>query len=449
MFRSLRIKLTLINMSIIASLFLLLTTGSYLLAKNYLIRGSDVFLQDMLQAILQGKIEDLPPKILPPANAQNRGIPKEPPIFQDIGPSGNPDSHNILSIYAPPKRRAPVNDFFVRTNVSGSIILASTSTPLKNAKLSVLVSKALITSQAQKGMLELDQKNYLYYKHMSGHGQSALILFHDFTQEQEILQTLLLALLFTGIICLIFSFFGSLYMANRAIIPIQKAWEQQKVFLADASHEFRTPISIIQTNLEVVLEDEQQTIKSQMKWLKNIKDEIGWMTSFVDSLLFLARSDSQQQLLESRQFSLDQTIAAAVEAFKPIAASRQIGLDMEINDTILFYGDESKIKQLVGILLDNAVKYTKSGGNILIELIKNGNNAVLDLSDTGIGIKSDHIDKIFNRFYQIEQSRTNKGAGLGLSIAKWIVEKHKGSIHVSSTPGLGTTFRICLPLNMS
>ncbi|EGO62561.1 sensor histidine kinase [Acetonema longum] len=274
-----------------------------------------------------------------------------------------------------------------------------------------------------------------------------LIIFEDITREQNTLHILIATLSATGVVCLALSLFGSLFMANRAMVPIQTAWQQQKDFLADASHELRTPLAIIQTNLEVVRENQTATVSSQDNWLRNIQEETACMTKLVKSLLFLAQADSRQQLLVRNDFSLNQMVTAAAEAFQPLAASQGITLNVSVEAGIRYYGDEAKIRQLIGILLDNAIRHTPPDGKIRVQLEQSKSAAALSVADSGEGISSEHLDKIFERFYQVDKSRAKGGAGLGLSIAKWIVESHRGTIRVASEPGAGTTFSVFLPLN--
>ena len=216
--------------------------------------------------------------------------------------------------------------------------------------------------------------------------------------------------------------------------------------MADASHELRTPLAIIQTNLEVVLSDPEETVASQADWLNNIQEELRQMTFLVSSLLFLARADSKPNVLDSRDFALNQTVTRVSEAFKPAAAAKDIRIETTAMDKVICHGNESNIRQVMEILLDNAVRHTPSGGRVKLDLGKTEKKIHLTVSDTGEGIPPEHLDKIFDRFYQVDSSRSNGKAGLGLSIAKCIIENHGGTIRVASKPGQGTVFTILLPL---
>jgi signal transduction histidine kinase len=239
---------------------------------------------------------------------------------------------------------------------------------------------------------------------------------------------------------------GSLFMAKRAIAPIQNAWQQQKNFLADASHQLRTPLAIIQTNLEVVLSNPQETVASQMDWLNNVQEELQQMTGLVSSLLFLARLDSGQWTMEKTHFWLDKVVIHLSEVFRPAAAIKSINLDTSITGQVICYGDESNIRQVIEILLDNAIRHTPANGKISLNLQQSEKKILLTITDNGEGIAPEHLSKIFDRFYQVDDSPSKGKAGLGLSIAKSIINNHGGTLLVTSILGKGTTFTIELPL---
>lgn len=169
------------------------------------------------------------------------------------------------------------------------------------------------------------------------------------------------------------------------------------------------------------------------------------MHKIVDSLLFLARADSNQQLLDKQLFSLNAALIRAVDPFEPLAAAKGITLEVLAKTALSCYGDEMRLKQVICILLDNAIRHTPRGGKISIQLSQLNQETVLTVTDSGEGIEAKHLDKIFDRFYQVDNSRSKGGSGLGLAIAKLIVESHNGYIQVHSSPGAGTTFIVHLP----
>jgi signal transduction histidine kinase len=470
MFRKLRLKLALINATIIFLLFLLLIVGTYYYSHEKIIYFSDALSERLMYDLKTGLITDLPmPHEMPLDKSKENDFshpPHEMPQNKTIAPQPRPNmpSDDIKEKeFSPPPREKPFekndktlpvptfmerppgpNFFFLRISPDGAISSQSSYQPLNNDKRNELLTLVLKDNMT-KGEIFLNKREYRYWKASMDNSPDTILLFQDFTQENHILYIQLMALALTGLICLLLSLFGSFLMARRATIPIQQAWQQQKDFLSDASQELRTPLTVIQTNLDIVLDSQEETVASQEKWLRNIQESSSDMAKLVDSLLFLARSDSKQQLLEQVSFSLTQALVETAATFEPLAKTKGLALDVFAPTDVITLGDKDRIKQVVCILLDNAIRHTSSG-KISLALKQVANNATLTVTDSGEGIGPEYIDKIFDRFYQVDKARSKGGAGLGLSIAKCIVENHKGTIQVASTPGFGTTFTIGLPI---
>lgn len=260
-------------------------------------------------------------------------------------------------------------------------------------------------------------------------------------------------LIISCIVFLALAFIGSVLLANSAIEPIKKAWKRQLDFTADASHELRTPLAVIQTSLEIILENEEESVKSQKEWLENIVVEHKRMANLVEDLLTLSRGDTNQQVLNVEDIDIEEITNEVKREFSPIAIKRGIEIETVMKGTLSFEGDRKRIKQLFIILVDNAIKCMGRPGKITVEasyrqygLVNRGKEVVLQVSDTGQGIAKEHLQKIFERFYRVSASRSEEGSGLGLAIAKWIVDSHGGSIKVSSEVGEGTQFMIQLPI---
>ena len=433
MFYKLRLKLTLINAAIIATLFLLLTAGTYYAFYNGIVRHSQEQARGTMNEIIAGSIVDLPSSQI--SSLQNFP-PPHPPL---------PNLAFFLesNLPLPPKQFGPFF-FFVKCSSDGTITFQSSNQPLPANDLAVLTSKTL-QDKAPQGKVSAEKGDYPYLKAKRDDTSETIILFQDFTHENQILRLQLTALMSTGIFCLLLALAGSFFMARKAMIPIQEAWQQQKNFLSDASHELRTPLAVLQTNLEIVLANPDKTVASQHQWLKNIQEESAQMADLVNSLLFLARAASDQQPIKKQLFSFTALLDRMAAAFDPIAKAKGLKLLIPATPDFTIYGDEAKIKQLLTILLDNAFRHTPNGGKITVSLAQAGNDTILTVADTGEGISPEALDKIFDRFYQADKSRNKGGAGLGLSIAKWIVENHGGTITADSEPSFGATFTIYLP----
>lgn len=426
MFRNLRLKLTLVNMSIIALLFLLLTTSAYFLVQDRMERNSQLFMERIADDLIRGFPMGPPPLGDPPPV---RPLPDAPPPPPPGGPP--PDRPHHLGGPLPLV-------FFVKLDANDNIVSFSPFLSLSDSYLSGLVDESLDTDK-ERGTMEFRQTEYAFLKAPLPKNQGMFIIYKDLSHDNEALQLMITALSCTGLLCVILSFFGSLLVANKAMHPIQQAWQQQKDFLADASHELRTPLSVIQMNLEAIRANPEEAVYQQAKWLDNISEVTFGMSKLVDSLLFLARVDSRQQLLQKEPFALHQAVGLAASLFLPMAEGKQITLLIQTAEEVRYCGDEAKIRQVVGILLDNAIRHTPENGSISISLTCQQQTAILTVTDTGEGIEDKHLDKIFNRFYQVDSARAKGGTGLGLSIAKWIVESHGGTITATSIPGTATT----------
>lgn len=448
MFRKLKLQFILTNLAIITALFVSITTGAYILLQINMINHAEFFAKRLVMGINSGIFPEFPIRDDERPHYFINQLPHFNNNEYDAGPP-NDDSHRQLRGPGPSfdNHRLPLPPVFhVKTNLTGRIIFQSPGQPFDAVHLTALVQQVFKNSQ-NIGIINFRHSKYFYYKTLLPKQSGKLIVFQNLKQEKNIQQSLVISLVITGIIFIILAMAGSLFMAKRAIGPIQNAWQQQKNFLADASHELRTPLAVIQTNLEVVLNNPQETIASQIDWLHNIQEEIQQMTVLISSLLFLARVDSKACITDKKLFSFDKVVARVSEAFTPAILAKSIKLTTSITGKIICDGDESNIRQVLEILLDNAIRHTPAGGEISLYLQQTDKKIILSITDTGEGIAAEHLGKIFDRFYQADPSRSKGKAGLGLSIAKCIIENHGGTINVASRPGSGTTFTIQMPLS--
>ena len=232
---------------------------------------------------------------------------------------------------------------------------------------------------------------------------------------------------------------------NEMLDRLQSSFDQQNVFVSNASHELRTPIAVIQgyANLLQRWGKEDRAVLDES--IDAIKSESDFMMELAEKLLFLARADKSDQALQKAPFALDELIEEVLKETRLIDSEHNIISDM--NEPVLINGDRSLIKQALRVFLDNSIKYTPAAGSIRLNSRAVDRKAFITIDDTGIGIAKEELPYIFNRFYKSDKARTreNGGAGLGLSIAKLIIEKHQGKIHVDSSPGQGTRVLIMLP----
>lgn len=259
--------------------------------------------------------------------------------------------------------------------------------------------------------------------------------------EQTLLEHLTEVMPIVSIVGAVIAVLAGFFLAGRALIPIRDAWEKQQRFVADASHELRTPLAVMQMNTEIMLRYPKHTIEEESETISAILKELRRTSNLVSHLLTLARSDNNELQIKQEKFALDKTIQEMVGHFRMFAEMKHITIHASIDDDISFIGDEERIRQLLVILLDNAIKYTPDKGKITVSCHKRQNNIELVITDTGIGISKKDLPYVFDRFYRGDKvrSRAEGGTGLGLSIAKWIVGAHHGKINILSTLGVGTS----------
>jgi len=235
---------------------------------------------------------------------------------------------------------------------------------------------------------------------------------------------------------------------NEMLGRIETAFLRVTQFTADASHELRTPVSLIRTEAELALRRSRGEAEYK-EALRHILGEAERTTLLIDQLLELARADSRHEALDLQTVDLGQVSHNVADSWRQVAAMRNLQFSENIcqeNASVL--GDKTLLRRLTDILLDNAFKYTSSPGSVRLTLEQLDESAVITVKDSGVGIAHEDQQRIFERFYRVDKSRSRAqgGTGLGLAIAQWIVSQHHGSITVQSNPGEGATFRVNLPL---
>ncbi len=236
-------------------------------------------------------------------------------------------------------------------------------------------------------------------------------------------------------------------LADRALVPIRKAWNRQVQFVADASHELRTPLASIQANSEWLLGHTEDWTDRQVHTIHGIFSESKRLSRLLDHLLTLARSDANTAQLVLKHTDISALTREIAEQFAPLCEASEIALKVNVAEGIEGSIDPERIRQVLFNLLDNARKFTEKNGQMTLSCSMMKRSVQWEVSDTGIGMKPDELTRIFDRFYQGDASRSQaSGMGLGLSIVKWIVEAHGGTLHVRSQEGQGSQFTVLIPL---
>ena len=264
----------------------------------------------------------------------------------------------------------------------------------------------------------------------------------DRSTELQTLQTTLLVLLLGGVVVIaVAAALGWLY-AGRALVPIRDSLRRQREFAADASHELRTPLTVIRGNVQL-LEREGGLPATSREALTDIDAEVTRMTSLVEQLLLLARTDSDAVELDLSSCDLADEATDAISGFAPLAAERGVHLALDVSPAPL-RGDALRLRQLCAILVDNAVQHAPADGHVTVSVASAAGRASLTVDDDGPGIRPEDLPRVFDRFWRASDAPEG-GAGLGLAIAAWIVDRHGGRIRALERPGGGARFSVDLP----
>jgi two-component system sensor histidine kinase CiaH len=272
-----------------------------------------------------------------------------------------------------------------------------------------------------------------------------MITFIDITDSINTLNQLLLTFVIIGVFMLGAIFLISVFFARKSVAPIESSYSRQKQFIADASHELKTPVASIGANIEAIESNPDDPVYRQKKWIDYIKIELERMNKLISDLLSLAKYDNLQTTFNMTAVNLSDIVNDSLLTMEAFAFEKGIEICSDIKEDVIAVVDGEKYEQVIKILFDNAVKYVNESGKIDITLKENKNHAIFEISNTGDGIAPEHLNRIFDRFYRIDSSRENNGSyGLGLSIAKTIVEHMNGKIAVSSALGQITTFTVTI-----
>lgn len=346
------------------------------------------------------------------------------------------DIHNKAPQKAPPSVFAVYKLPDTRYNAWGSEVVDFSN----NELLSEIYNKALNTN-AETGIIE----EYDLRFHLRRNPFEEAIFFADISGEIKTLRQLTYTCIFIAVLSLILFFAISVLLARWTVKPIETAWNQQKQFVADASHELKTPLTVIMTNAEMLLDDKHTTEK-RMQFSESILTMSKQMRGLTESLLELARSDNHSKEITFEDVDFSNLISEAVLPFEPLYYEKELTLDCEIQDNITLSGDSTQLCRLADILLDNAMKYSYPNTAVTVSLKKHKDYCIFSVSSYGDTITKPDLKNIFKRFYRVDKARNaNHSYGLGLSIAESIAKEHGGRIWAESVEGLNT-FKMRLPL---
>lgn len=328
--------------------------------------------------------------------------------------------------------------FTVFVDGSGSTV---SSTPNEFSTEELEYTKLLaIQNELDRGTLFSLHLSYLKVHVTDG----TLISFVSREHLEERMEETIAQSLIAGLISLLIFLFISNIVANLAIAPVEEAWKQQKQFLADASHDLKTPLTVILANNNILATHKDETVGSQMKWIESTSEEAGRMTELVNKMLELAKEEAAKEELKFGEVDLSEIVENSILQFEVVAFEKNLTIESGIQPNIIVRTHAPTFSKVLEILFDNAIKYSEEGGKISVALYKSSKKIYFSINNKGEYIKPDELPHIFERFYRTNKERNIHGHGLGLSIAKKKCDMMGLKLSVESNEYDGTTFTIAL-----
>ena len=356
----------------------------------------------------------------------------------DITKFSEPQTNKVL------KELQFVPLFIVNIDESGVILSQIKSNISMDDESFKSIVKAAHESQEDIGTIKSMDIRY-YKKHYSLYEK---ISFIDISRDNKNLENLFVVFIMTGAITLLFFFFIVLFLSNWALMPVEKTWNQQKQFIADASHELKTPLTVLLANMDILENNKSDTIQSQIKWIQASKQEAKQMKNLIEEMLFLAKSDANRVDNSKTTIIVSDTLFSLILSMEVIAFEKNVIINYAstIDENLYTIANEKQLVSLLSILLENASKYSYEETSITAKLKREQSKIKFELNNFGPVIPKHEIAHIFERFYRVDKSRNKEhgGYGLGLSIAKKITDENNMKISVESSAEKGTTFRVIM-----
>lgn len=271
--------------------------------------------------------------------------------------------------------------------------------------------------------------------------QGLLVVLGDTTMVRVTLQKNLLYSAFVLVAGLVIFFVISLWLSRIAVQPIAQSWQQQKRFIADASHELKTPLTVILANSHIIASHPTETVAQQEKWLRSTEEEAKQMRHLVDEMLTLAKTEDEQTVIHLQPTNISDLIEEEILFLEPVAYEKNVLLETDLEKDLIWNTDPVLLTKLLVILVDNAIKHGSSGTTVTIRL-SGGRTAALSVHNYGPAIALEDQAHLFDRFFRSDKSRSTEGHGLGLSIAQSVSKRLKGRLTVASSEEYGTTFTV-------
>ncbi|MBQ6844647.1 MAG: HAMP domain-containing histidine kinase [Agathobacter sp.] len=327
----------------------------------------------------------------------------------------------------------------VTDNETNQILFVETSRIISvDQQTAVVYANMARNSNTTSGFIQ----NFRYQIHSEDH--LTKITFLDCGRKLDAFQSFMFASIGISLFGYLIVFGLIAFFSNKIIRPISESYEKQKRFITDAGHEIKTPLTIIHADADVLEMD-----IGTNEWLNDIKKQANYLTELTNNLVFLSRMEEAQNSLPMIDFPFSEVVSESAASFQSLAQTKGITFTSKIERMLSFYGNEKSIRQLIGILLDNAIKYSPTGGTVSLTVEKQNTSLRLSVYNTTTqDISKEELKLLFDRFYRIDPSRNSQtgGHGIGLSLAKAIVTAHNGKIHASSKESKTLQINITLPV---
>lgn len=313
----------------------------------------------------------------------------------------------------------------------------------KIASISAGTAEEYAAELWKKGKKKGKKKGFFAdYKYLATDSDgTTMYVFLNCQREISTIRTYVLASVGTGALGLVIVFVMIYFFSGKVLKPVSESYEKQKRFITDASHEIKTPLTIIDANTEVI-----EMMEGENEWTQSTRKQIARLTSLTEKLVFLSRMDEEGTKLEKVSFSLSDAVLDTAEGFRSVAKTKGKQFEINVAEHVEYVGDEKNIRQMISLLLDNAMKYSSEQGIIRIALKTSGKNKIITVWNTTDQIEKGKLDMLFERFYRMDASHNSKtgGFGIGLSVVYAIVKARKGKISAKSEDGKSILFTVVL-----
>lgn len=334
--------------------------------------------------------------------------------------------------------------FAVRIDPSGNVTSIDRYSFDISEKAATRAAERALRRRGTSGVLSDQQLRYLI--RTDAENCSRVTFISTAQDEAQQRRQLFAALVLIPLLMLLMLVLVALPLSRWLTRPVQNAWDAQRVFIADASHELKTPLTVILANLSILLKHKQQTVESCEGWIESTREEAQQMRRLVEEMLTLTRAEDEQPAASFAEASISDLLEHTLMTMEPVAFDKGVTLQAGIEENVTAVCSEMHIRQLMMILLDNAIKYAGDEKKVAVSLVKKQDRWELRVHNTGAPIPAASLPHIFDRFYRADASRSSSGFGLGLAIARQIAQMHRGEIRVTSSAGDGTAFTVRIPL---